>query len=159
MDRSTREALVARYRDGYAEVMRALEGISPAELDFRPAPRSWSPREVIHHLADSEMTSAIRLRLLLAQDHPTIVGYDQEAFAEVLFYDRPIEASLAAFRAARETTAQILERMDDEQFERTGTHTEVGAYSVDRWLEIYAAHAHGHADQIRRARAAARSSS
>ena len=159
MDRSTREALVARYRDGYAEVMRAMEGISAAELDFRPAPRSWSPREVIHHLADSEMTAAIRLRLLLAEDHPTIVGYDQEAFAGALFYDRPLEASLAAFRAARETTAQILERMDDEQFERTGTHTEVGAYSVDRWLEIYAAHAHGPADQIRRARAAARCSS
>lgn len=159
MDRATRDTLIARYRDGYAEVMRALEGITAAELDFRPSPGSWSPREVVHHLADSEMTSAIRLRLLLAQDHPTIVGYDQEAFAGELFYDRPIEASLAAFRYARETTTEILERMDDEQFERRGTHTESGAYGVARWLEIYAAHAHGHADQIRRARAAARSSS
>lgn len=159
MDRAARHASIARYRDGYAEVMRALEGITPAELDFRPSPRAWSPRQVVHHLADSEMTAAVRLRLLLAQDHPTIVGYDQEAFADALFYDRPLEASLAAFRAARETTAEILERLDDEQFERTGTHTEVGAYGVDRWLEIYAAHAHGHADQIRRTRAAARPSS
>lgn len=155
MDRATRHALIARYRDGHAEVMRALDGITPAELDFRPSPRAWSPRQVVHHLADSEMTSAIRLRLLLAQDHPTIVGYDQDAFADALFYDRPIEASLAAFRAARETTADILERLDDEQFERMGTHTEVGAFGVERWLEIYAAHAHGHAEQIRRARAAA----
>jgi hypothetical protein len=36
---------------------------------------------------------------------------------------------------------------------RTGRkHTETGGYSVDDWLEIYAAHAHIHADQIRRAR-------
>lgn len=155
MDRDTRTQLIARYKAGYGEVVRALADITDAELDFRPAPGQWSPREVVHHLADSEMTSAIRLRLLLAEDGPTIVGYDQEAFARELFYDRPVEDSLAAFRAARATTAAILERLTDEQFARTGTHTEVGEYGVERWLEIYAAHAHGHADQIRRARRAA----
>jgi hypothetical protein len=100
------------------------------------------------------MTSAIRLRLLLAEDNPTIVGYDQDAFARELYYDRPIEDSLAAFRAARATTGAILDRLSDEQFERTGTHTEVGEYGVLRWLQIYAAHAHGHAEQIRSARRA-----
>jgi hypothetical protein len=155
MDRETRTQLIARYRAGYDEVAAALAGITEAEIDFRPAPGKWSPREVVHHLADSEMTAAIRLRLLLAEDNPTIVGYDQEAFARELFYDRPIEDSLAAFRAARATTAAILDRLTDEQFTRTGTHTEVGEYGVQRWLEIYAAHAHGHADQIRRARRAA----
>jgi hypothetical protein len=155
MDRDVRAQLIARYKAGYDEVAKALADITEAELDFRPAPGKWSPRDVVHHLADSEMTSAIRLRLLLAEDNPTIVGYDQEIFAKALFYDRPIEDSLAAFRAARATTAAILERMTDEQFARTGTHTEVGAYSVERWLQIYAAHAHGHADQIRRARLAA----
>ena len=156
MERETRVQLVERYKAGYDEVVRALDGITEAELDFRPGPGKWSPRDVVHHLADSEMTSAIRLRLLLAEDNPTIVGYDQEAFARELFYDRAIEDSLAAFRAARATTAAILERLTDEQFARTGTHTEVGQYGVERWLEIYAAHAHGHADQIRRARRAAR---
>jgi hypothetical protein len=156
MDRETRAALIDRYRSGYDEVVRALEGITEAEWDFRPAPGQWSARQVIHHLADSEMTSAIRLRLLVAQDHPTISGYDQNVFAETLFYDRPVDASLLAFRAARASTAEILDRLSDEQFARTGTHTEVGAYGVERWLELYAAHAHGHADQIRRARQAAR---
>jgi hypothetical protein len=109
----------------------------------------------VHHLADSEMTSAIRLRLLVVEDRPTIKGYDQEAFARKLFYDRPVEASLEAFRYARETTTQILQRMTAADWAREGTHSEVGAYSVDKWLEIYADHAHNHADQIRRARAAA----
>jgi hypothetical protein len=102
------------------------------------------------------MTSAIRLRRLIAEDRPLIQGYDQDEFARRLFYDRPIHASLEALRSARETTVQILERMTEAQWGREGTHSESGRYTVQRWLEIYAQHAHDHADQIRRARAAAR---
>lgn len=150
-----RKVLIARYRDGHAEVMRALEGIGPRELDARPAPGAWSPREIVHHLADSEMTSAIRLRRLIAEDEPVIHGYDQDHFARTLYYDRPIEASLDAFRTARACTVELLERLTPEQWTRAGTHSESGPYSIERWLEIYAKHAHGHADQIRRARASA----
>jgi len=51
------------------------------------------------------MTSAIRLRLLVATPSPAIVGYDQDEFARRLFYDRPVESSLEALKAARRTTA------------------------------------------------------
>lgn len=153
MSDDQRKELIAQYADGYAEIVRALQGISPAELDARPAPGTWSPRDIIHHLADSEMTSAIRLRRLVAEEEPVIVGYDQEEFARRLYYDRPIEASLEAFRWARQATVGILERLTDAEWRRAGTHTESGSYSVERWLEIYARHAHGHADQIRKARA------
>jgi hypothetical protein len=98
------------------------------------------------------MTSAIRLRLLLAVDRPQIVGYDQDEFARRLHYDRPIEASVEAFKAARRTTGEILDCMTEAEWGRQGTHTESGAYSVERWLEIYAAHAHNHAEQIMVAR-------
>jgi hypothetical protein len=148
--------LLERYREGPDVVEGALAGISEPELDVRPGPEDWSPREVVHHLADSEMTSAIRVRRLLAEDEPVILGYDEAEFARRLFYtDRPIKPSLDALRASRATTADILARLTDEQWERTGVHTESGAYGMETWLEIYAAHAHDHADQIRRARAAA----
>jgi len=150
-----RRALVEQYGAGYGEVAKALEGATDADLDRRPAPGKWTAREIVHHLADSEMTSAIRLRRLLAEDAAHIQAYDQEQFARVLFYDRPIAASLAAFEAARASTVEILERLTAHQWNRTGTHSETGAYSVDRWLEIYAAHAHDHAAQIRRARGVA----
>jgi len=156
MDRAKRDALVDQYKAGYVEVERALEGTTGAELDARPAPGKWSPREIVHHLGDSEMTAAIRLRLLLAEDQPAIRGYDQDEFARRLYYDRPIAASLAAFRFARASTGEILDRLTDAQWAREGTHSESGAYSVERWLEIYAAHAHMHAEQIRRAREAVR---
>jgi hypothetical protein len=155
MDSESRQALVEKYRDGYRVVSDALQGISDRELDARPAPGKWSAREIVHHLADSEMTSAIRLRRLLAEDRPMIQGYAQEEYARRLYYDRPIQASLDAFRAARQTTAEILDRLTAADWAREGTHSESGRYTVERWLEIYAVHAHGHADQIRRARAAA----
>jgi hypothetical protein len=110
----------------------------------------------VHHLADSEMTSAIRLRMLIAVDNPRIFGYDQDEFARRLHYDRPLEASLEAFKGARRSTADILDRLSEAEWRREGTHSEHGRYSVDRWLEIYAAHAHQHADQIKIARGYAR---
>ena len=155
MDTETRKKLIDRYKDGYRLVAEALTGATDAELDVRPAPGKWSAREVVHHLADSEMTSAIRLRLLLAQDRPHILGYDQEEFARRLHYDRPTEASLEVFKAARRATGEILDRMSEAEWQREGTHTESGRYTVERWLEIYADHAHGHAEQILVARDAA----
>ena len=155
MDQQTRDALIARYTDGYRVVRAALDGATPAELDARPAPGKWSAREIVHHLGDSEMTSAIRLRLLLAHDRPVIQAYDQDTFARRLHYDRPYETSLEAFRLARLSTAELLERMSADDWLREGTHTESGRYTVETWLRLYAEHAHKHAEQIRRARASA----
>jgi hypothetical protein len=155
MDTKKRAELVQQYKDGVAKVREALEGATEAELDSRPAPDKWTAREIVHHLADSEMTSAIRLRRLIAEDAPVIVGYDQEEFTRRLHYDRPIEASMRAFAAARETTGELLDRLSEAEWGRAGTHSESGHYDVLIWLDIYAKHAHGHADQIRRARQAA----
>src|SRR4051812_43703531 len=95
-----RKKLIELYCGGYAAVAEALLKITPEELAFKPDPERWSVREIVHHLADSEMTAAVRLRLLLAQDRPTIQGYDQDEFARRLYYDRPHEPSLELFRLA-----------------------------------------------------------
>ncbi|MDQ3417992.1 MAG: DinB family protein [Acidobacteriota bacterium] len=148
MDHTERDKLVALYRDGYRAVAEALHNATEKEMAARPAPSQWSAREIVHHLADSEMTAAVRLRMLLALDRPAIHGYDQDAFAQKLHYDRPYEASLEAFRYARECTAQLLERLTEEEWLREGTHSEIGAFGVMKWLEIYGKHAHSHARQI-----------
>jgi len=153
MDNSTRQTMIAQYKRGYQEVADAVAGATEAELDARPAPGKWTAREIVHHLADSEMTSAVRMRNLIATDNVAIVGYDQEVFARRLHYDRPIAASLSAFKAARETTAELLDRLSEADWRREGTHSEHGRYGMDTWLGIYSVHAHDHAAQIRRARA------
>lgn len=152
MDPEQRRGLVERYAEGHAVVVDALAKVTDEELDRRPAPGEWTVREIVHHLADSEMTSAIRLRKLLAEDEPVIHGYDEQLFASRFTFDRPLASSLRALEAARATSLEILERLDAGDWARTGTHSESGAYGVETWLRIYAAHAHDHAEQIRRAR-------
>lgn len=150
-----RKELIAKYAAGYDEVAKALAGLTSEMLTAHPLPRKWSAAEIVQHLADSEMTSAIRLRRLLVEDKPVIQGYDQDLFASRLMYNlRNIAPALDAFRAARATTAQLLNLMTEEDWSREGTHTESGRYTAEDWLKIYAGHAHGHAEQIRRLREA-----
>ena len=151
MQADERARLIERYRDGHRAVEEALRDVTEDELD-RSASGEWTPREIAHHLADSEMMSAIRIRRLLTEAEPVIDGYDEAAFARKLTTDRPIEASVEAMRWARETTVQILDRLTEEDWQHVGTHTESGPYSVEDWLTIYAKHGHDHAEQIKRSR-------
>ncbi|HSS61320.1 MAG TPA: DinB family protein [Candidatus Limnocylindrales bacterium] len=152
MEAKERTRLIGQYRDGYRVVVKALDGITEEELDRTAEEDGWTPRQIAHHLADSEMMSAIRIRRLLAEPKPIIHGYDEKGFAERLTTDRPIEPSVQAMRWARETCAQLLDRMTDDDWRIVGTHTESGRYGTEDWLKIYAAHAHDHAAQISRAR-------
>jgi hypothetical protein len=155
MTSKERADLIERYKEGYRQVADALRGIMQDEWDFRQGPGKWTVREIVHHLADSEGNSAIRLRKLLVEHNPYIQGYDQDEFARRLRYSsRPVEPALKAFEGARGTTAQLLDLMSDEDWKRTGEHSESGPYSAETWLGIYAVHAHNHADQIRRNREA-----
>jgi hypothetical protein len=146
-----RQTLIARYADGYDEVMRSLEGFPAESLPARLIPGKWTAREIVHHLADSEMTSALRLRQLLDHDSPVIEGYDQDKRATRLKYnERDLAPAFEALRGARATTVQVIALMTEDDWQRAGTHTESGRYTTEDWLRIYAAHAHGHAEQIRR---------
>ena len=153
MDQSERTDLIDRFRTGAADVEAAVARITDDELDRVPAEEdSWTARQVAHHLADCEAMAYIRLRRLIAEDDPQIVGYDEPEWARRLHYDRPIASSLAVLMAVRAASLQLLESLDDAEWERTGTHTESGPYGIADWLRIYAGHSHEHADQIRAAR-------
>ena len=150
-----RNDLIAMYAAGYEEVAQALNGFPAESLTAHPIPGKWSAREIVHHLGDSEGTSAFRIRKLLAEDNAIIEGYDQDQFATRLRYnERDMAPALEAFRAARESTLPLLRMMSEEDWQRVGTHTESGRYTTENWLTIYANHAHNHAAQIRRLREA-----
>ncbi len=153
MTTEERKELIAKYASGYEEVSRALDGFPAESLAAHPIPGKWSAREIVHHLADSESTSAIRWRRLLVEDGPVIQGYDQDQFAARLRYnERDMAPALEAFHAARATTTQLLTLLTEEEWKKEGVHSESGRYSVEDWLVIYAAHAHNHAAQIQRLR-------
>jgi hypothetical protein len=148
-----RDALIKQYASGYDEVINALNNFPAESLGAHPIPGKWSAREIVHHLGDSETTSAVRIRRLLCEDQPLIHGYDQDEFAKRLRYnERDMAPALEAFRSARATTMQLLPLMSEDDWQRAGTHTENGRYSAEDWLRIYADHAHNHAAQISRLR-------
>jgi hypothetical protein len=150
-----RQRLIERYAEGYAEVEKSLEGFPENQLTSHPIDGKWSACEIVQHLADSEMTSAIRIRKLIAQERPAIESYDQEAFAVRLRYnEREIAPAMDALRGARSSTAQFLRMMSEEEWVREGSHPEHARYTAEDWLKIYAEHAHNHAAQIRRLREA-----
>ena len=150
-----RNDLIARYASGYDEVMNALNDFPAESVGAHPIPGKWSAREIVHHLGDSETTSGWRLRRLLVEDNPVIQGYDQDEFATKLRYnERDMAPALEAFRIARESTMQIISLMTEEDWQRAGTHTESGRYTMEDWLITYAKHAHNHAAQIRQLREA-----
>lgn len=147
-----RAELITQYREGYRVVRDALQGITDAELDQSEPEDDWTPRQIVLHLGDAELIGAERLRRLLAEREPVIQGYDEGLYMERLPDDRPIEPSLEAMRWARESTAELLERMTEADWRIVGRHSQRGPYGTEDWLQMYAAHAIDHADQIRRAR-------
>jgi hypothetical protein len=154
VDSTERATLIDRYRSGAAAAQEALAGITDVELD-RPQvdPSAWTAREVAHHLADSESMAYIRLRRLIAEDFPSIAGYDEPEWARRLHYERPIASAVAVMTAVRAASLELLESLTPDEWARRGVHGESGAYGVEEWLRIYADHPHDHAVQIREARA------
>lgn len=139
----------------YAAATRAFEeqaaALDQAALDAKH-PEGWSPRQVIHHLADSEAQSYARLRRLVAEPEGSIIqGYDEGAWAAhpALGYERdPIEASLAVFSAVRAGSLAVLQHLTDADLARYGEHSERGKFTIDDWLRIYAKHPADHGEQL-----------
>jgi hypothetical protein len=151
MSREERESLIEQYARGPARLREALAKAPKEALQWRPEPGRWSVHEVVVHCADSEANAALRIRYLVAEKEPLIVGYDQDAWARLFDYHaQSLEEALAAAAAARDRTVPVLRRMADADWAKAGRHTESGPYSAEDWLRIYAAHLEGHARQIER---------
>ena len=128
-----------------------VSDLSEEQLDQSNS-EGWTPRQVIHHVADSEAQSYARLRRLIAEPGSTIQGYDEAIWAENLtlsYRSHKIESSLAVFEAVRQSSYELLLRMDESLISNMGIHTESGEYLVKDWINTYIKHPIDHANQIR----------
>ena len=149
-------------RDPFAvqeELVPALRsevaGLSREELTRPEAPGKWSVLEVVRHLADSEIVTGYRIRLILAADSPPIPGYDQDAWARSLRYHAAdLEGALRELEALRAGNLALLGTLDEAGWERSGHHSERGEESVRQIFRLVAAHDLVHRRQIRRIKAA-----
>ena len=147
----THDDLIRRYAEGPALLRRTVETVPAEALKWRPAPDRWSVHEIIVHCADSETNAHMRIRYLLAEPDPLIVGYDQDVWARTLDYHAlPLEPAMATIEAVRANTVPLLESLPDTAWKKSGRHTEHASYGVEKWMELYAEHLEVHARQIER---------
>jgi hypothetical protein len=150
-----RAKLIRQYADGPAVLRAALSRVPGEATKWRPAPAKWSVHEVVCHCADSELNAAMRIRYLLAESAPRIIGYDQAEWARTFdYHGLSADLAMTLVEGVRQWTVPLLERLTGEQWAKQGTHTERGRYTVEEWLTLYAEHVHTHARQIDRTLAA-----
>ena len=129
---------------------------TPRHVLARPeAPGKWSMGQVFAHLADSDLVWGWRLRLILAQDRPTLTGYDQDKWAARLGYsDIDPRESVAMFSILRKGNLRLVEGATPEDLRRVGVHVERGEESLEHQLKLYAGHDILHLNQLERIRSA-----
>jgi hypothetical protein len=151
-------------RDPYAVLEATPDALSHAMSDLsdeqmaRPEREGkWSVRQVLRHLADSELVWSYRLRVVWAEDRPQLMGYDQDAWAERLRYaDSDPVKSLSEFNLLRRGNLRLLASASNADLNRVGVHAERGEESIGHMVDLYAGHDLLHLRQIERIRAAVR---
>jgi len=146
--------LLERFRRGPEYVAVAITGAAGSEVDYTPDGK-WSVRQIVAHLADSEIVGAMRFRQLIAEPSPTLQAFDQNAWAAKLDYaKRRPSQSLETFRRIRAENYELLKDLPPETFDRRGQHSERGPVSLLDMLRGYTEHAEKHSTQLREVRAA-----
>jgi hypothetical protein len=146
---------MAVLRDTVSALPHAIDGLSPQQLRRPEAFGKWSIGQILQHLADSEIASSWRIRLILAQDRPPLTGYDQDLWAQRLHYDQSdTPLAVEVFQVLRRANLRLLERASAEELTRVGVHVERGAESVEHLRRLTAGHDLLHLRQIERVRGA-----
>jgi hypothetical protein len=150
-DAASRESFLRRYADGAVLLRQAWANVPQEARIWRPGEGRWSAHEVVVHCADSETYAATRIRLLLADPEPLIVGYDENEWARRFDYHAlDPELALSLVETVRAHTSAALSRLPEAAWGRMGRHTHSGPYGTDDWLRSYAEHLEAHARQLQR---------
>ena len=134
-----------------AKLKKAITGLTPSKLKWRPEPAKWSIAEIIAHLADAEIVASWRMRSVIGENGITIQPFDQDAWASVFNYrDRDARRSLEVFRSLRENNLAMLKEIAPETWDNYGMHLERGKESIAHLARMFAGHDTNHVLQIER---------
>jgi len=138
-----------RFRRGPELLAVMLTGVHGDEIDFAAAPGKWSIRQLMAHLADTELVAAHRMRQVIAEDQPKLMAFNQEAWAQNLDYARRTpKQSLETLRRLRAENYELLKALPESAFERAGMHSERGPVSLAQMLATFSDHVESHARQM-----------
>ena len=128
-----------------------LHSTSDAVLSHPLAPGKWSAQEIVAHLADAELVSGFRFRLIAGSDDGvSIQGYDQDRWAATGNYRTvPIEQSLQSFTSLREMNVRFLRSLPASAWDKYGLHSERGRETLRDLMTLLAGHDLNHLSQIK----------
>lgn len=127
----------------------AVRELSEKQLDTPYREGGWTPRQIVHHVADSHMQSYFRIKLALTESNPVVKPYDQDAFAGLVDSTRaPIELSLELLTMLHVRWVLLFQSLSPAQFKREFLHPEYGAISISRALSHYGWHGRQHTAHI-----------
>jgi hypothetical protein len=150
-----RKSCIDQIRRLPEQVAALVRDLTPVQRTTAYLPGEWTVAQNVHHLADSHMNSYVRCKLIATEDDPPLKPYDQDRWAQFPdAADAHIELSMALLASLHARWVTFWEQLPDHVWERTGQHPESGAVTLERQLQLYAAHGQAHLDQIRRTLAA-----
>jgi len=126
----------------------AVRGLTDEQLDTPYREGGWTVRQLVHHVADSHMNGLIRVKLALTVDNPTIVAYDQDAWARLADTRLPVDISLRLLESVHARLDAIVGAMRKDDYARTFMHPENGQTRLDNWLQLYAWHSRHHVAHV-----------
>lgn len=132
-----------------AALAAAVQGLTDAQLDTPYRPEGWTPRQIVHHVADSHMNAYIRFKLGMTEDNPTIKPYNEKTWAETVDGKAaPVDWSLPVIAGVHHRMVQFLRSLDGKAFMRTVQHPERGPMTLIDLVQLYAWHGRHHTAQI-----------
>ena len=145
--------IVDQYAAGARVLGDSIKGLSREDFLAYPVPGTWSIQQIVLHLMDSDLIASDRMKRIIAEENPTIIGYDESAFSKKLCYDK-LDPDLAAdiFRQNREMTAVILRHVPATAFARAGTHNERGKMTLGELVKLLVWHLDHHMGFLRHKR-------
>ncbi len=144
------DACIDRLEAFPEKLRKALEDLTPTQLDQPYRPEGWSVRQLVHHIADSHLNSYIRFKWTLTEDSPTIKAYDQDAWAELSeSRSAPVEWSVLLLEGLHKRWVHLLKGLSTEEFNRYFIHPEHGRHvSLAKNVALYAWHGDHHLAHI-----------
>ena len=152
------EELIHQYEAAGEKAALAIRGLTRDDLLCAPDPQAdvgrWSIQQVVIHLMDSELVSIDRLKRMIAEENPTLLGYDENRFTQHLFYDeQSAEDAVKIIELARSNFARVLKKLPAAAFDRAGQHNERGRITVGGYLQAVVEHLDRHVSFIHKKRA------
>ncbi len=142
------EELIEQYAQGGEKMRLAIRGLTEEDLRSFPVPGTWFPFSriaVMHVMRQRRLISADRMKRIIAEDNPTLIGYDETKFSKNLYYDDQSAAdAITILDMNRKLFAQVLHRLPEEAFKRTGMHNERGKVALGQYLQSTVNHLEHH---------------